>query len=79
LIISETGVSNLKGKTVSWYYPIHDIYSIEREKNDPSIVTVKIIKSYTFITNGEKESMKIEEVFKEIISKKNKKKKVIFL
>jgi hypothetical protein len=76
LLISETGISNMKGKLCQWYYPIHDIHSIEKLNNEQNTISIKIIKTYTFKTSGENESNKIEEVFNELLLKKKKKKEI---
>jgi serine/threonine protein kinase len=63
LLISEGGISNLKGKVTQWYYPIDSVHSIEQDMTNPKRIELKVIKNYSFELHDEQEVKKTVEHF----------------
>lgn len=73
VVLSEGGISNMKGKAVQWFYPFGDIHSIQVDPSNPKNIELRVIKNYHFETNDANEVEKIVNNFKEIQSKSTKK------
>lgn len=65
ILLSEGGISNLKGKTTQWYFPIDNIFSIEPDPTNPKNLDVRVIKNYNFEMMDEHEVKRAVEAFKE--------------
>lgn len=55
LLITDKGVSNLKGKSSQWYFATEDIAGIAKEKNNPTKIELLCLKRYYFETANGKE------------------------